>query len=664
MKSTPWAGRLARSAAFFVFALLVLSVVRIAFFLHYRSADLVFSDFAPALLMGLRVDAKWLAIALSPSCLLMVPAFWKPVFWRAAQWWGAVAFGVMAVLDLVNFGFFGFYGTPISPIVFGLFQDDTTAILTTLVNDWPVFQYVLSLVILLSAPFILVRGLARLTPRLFNASVNLRGCALLTVLSLVLTAGFIRGSFGTFPLRQQDYAVSMNTFINATVPNGAAALYEAYKGQKALNLKGGPLEGLHSLGFASADEARSLLAKIRPQTPTFSAPSPQSRPHVVFAIMESMGRDGFESHVPGVNDMLGALADELNSAVVFKKGISVGTGTFVSLEGLLFDSPLTPITQSRYGQQSFHDVSRIERFKKAGYHTIFLTSGPETWRQIDANFPLQGFDEVIGAVAVHQRFPEAEIGTWGIGDEWTFKMARELLTQADARGEKLFLVLLSATNHPPHKVPDGRPVNPVSAKALPAFVTDDRDRFNPALLQTYQYACSELGKFVRAQRADSSETLIVATGDHNMRIHYEPEGVWHHAQGVPVLFWLPKSLQTLKARARPERWVSHRDLFPTISALVLGAAPAPYEGRNLFDDAPFDLAHTFTGLGKEGFALGDWGAAALLGGSALACYRWNDDRLVRTEDCSPEAQAYGDAARAQKALADYAVRSTLLSEKP
>ncbi|MEI3143864.1 MAG: hypothetical protein V8S69_00935 [Dakarella massiliensis] len=50
----------------------------------------------------------------------------------------------------------------------------------------------------------------------------------------------------------------------------------------------------------------------------------------------------------------------MKSGYVSHQGIPVGNGTFVSLEGLLYDSPLSPISQSRYGHEQFpfSNVSR------------------------------------------------------------------------------------------------------------------------------------------------------------------------------------------------------------------------------------------------------------------------------------------------------------------
>lgn len=652
-ESLYWLGRCARSAAFGIAALILLTIARIVFFFVYKNDDLSFvSDFMPAMVMGLRVDAKWLAIMLLPAWACVLLSYWKAFFWRLARVLAGVGMFVVALLTVINFGFYGFYGTPISPIIFGFIQDDTKAIVVTILKDWPVFSYLACLAGLVIVPF----AFAFLAGRGRERRVGKAAYAGLSLLSIVMLVLIIRGSLGTFPLRIQSYSVSKNAFVNASVPNGMAAFHEARKGMEVLELKGGAAVALRQQGFASISEAEALISAVRPSLPA-SEPL-KSQPHVVLAIMESMGRDVFESNKPGVNDTLGALANELDDALVFKQSLCVGRATFPTIEGLLFDSPLDPITQSRYGRHPF-DFSRMFEYKKAGYKTIFLTAGPEAWRQIETNFPQQGFDEIIGAGKLSALYPEAEVGTWGIGDAWMFKRAEEILKEADEKGEKLFIVMLSTANHPPHRVPDSVKVNPVSYKALPSFITDTRYDILTGSLQTYQYAANALGGFVHDMKGNAlkRELMIVATGDHNLRISYAG-GYSHHLHGVPVMFWVPESLKAAAAKVDVTRWAGHRDIFPTIAGVVLGKTPEIHEGRNLFAGETMDLIVSYTGL-----AAGSWGAATFDGNGVMTCYRWENDRMVSEDACTGLSKKMADAARAQWALADYKVRKGLLNEK-
>lgn len=647
-----WFSQTLKTIAFFVTALIVMMGIRLFFFYCYRT-DQTLAEEWPALVLGLRLDARWFAILLLPAWLVWLLGAWKLGFLRWAKILAVAALALFVLMDVINIGFYGFYTTPISAVIFGLAQDDTKAILVTLWRDWPVIIYTVSWIALTLIPccfFYLTQGLGQHT-------VSWRGIAAVVIIFTGVLGILCRGSFGTFPLRQQDLVVGTDDFVNASVQNGPAALYEANKSRKMLELKGGVSAGLKQFGFMTPEAAESDLTRVRGVIPPAVMPSVQ--PHVVVAVMESMGRTEFEADSP-TNSMLGRLRPELRDAVVFKNGICSGSGTFPSLEGILFDTPLTPLTQSRYGVRSF-PFSQAWDFKQSGYKTVFLSSGTEKWRNIDENFPRQGYDRIIGAAAVKAKFPQAEFGTWGVGDAWTFRYAEELLEQADRDGEKLFLVILSATNHPPYRVPDGVATEAVNPNELPSYVLNDRkSEETRAMMQTYQYAASALGDFVHTAREKGllSKTVLAVTGDHNTRFKFESSGIWHYTQGVPVIFWLPQELQT---SADETRWVSHRDIFPTLKALVLGKTPSDYQGRNVFSEEDFDMAHTFFGLGKDGFAVGKAGAVSV-DGAQFRCFVWQNDRLVPASVCNKSLTVMGQAARAQRALTDYVVRAGILQE--
>ncbi len=649
-----WTTETLRAILFFATALLVFSGLRLFFFYFYK-ADQTLADEWPALWLGLRLDARWFAILLVPSWLLWLLGLWRSFFRQAACCLAIVALAVFVLLNLVNFGFYGFYVTPISSLIFGFVQDDTKAIVTTLWRDWPVITYVAVWLALTLLPCLTFRFAIIPWPQVVSGKVVLATAVMLTLLIGILC----RGSFGTFPLRQQDLIAGPDPFVNATIQNGVAALVDANKSRKMLELKGGVLAGLQSFGFHSPEEAKALLSTLR--TPESESPSkPHQQPHVVIALMEGMGRTEFEIDAPS-NDMLGRLRPELQDAYVFKNGISSTGGTFPSLESLIFDTPYTPLTQSRYGEKPFN-FSNVLDFKKAGYTTVFLTSGTEKWRNIDQNFPRQGFDKIIGAGIIKSKYPQAEVSTWGVGDAWTFRYAESLLADAEQRGEKLLLIILSVTNHPPHHVPDKAIVNPVDTKALPSYVKDDRNGQEPPLmLKTYQYSASALGDFVHHLRNSGllKKTAMAVTGDHNTRFKFDSSAVWYCQQSVPLIFWLPDGLSTVSYD--PQLWAGHRDIFPTMKSLVLGLPPALWQGRNLFAREKNDGVYAFTGLGTDGFAIGQAGAVAL-DKTQYRCFDVDKALINRTvsKECTPAQKRLGDLARAQRALTDFIVRQGVL----
>ena len=647
-----WFVHFLKSLVFFVSALFVLTLFRLYFLYYFSigSSEVTLHRILPALWVGLRIDAKWLALSLTPGFLLFLLSYRKPFLYKYSVLFAGLGLFLIVLLDAVNFGFFSFYKTPISPLIFGLFQDDTKAILETLWSDWPILPYLFILAAGTIFPFLL--GFVTFNKVKFSPQGKF--LCVLGLSSLLMITFLIRGSLGKFPLRQEDFAVSKVQLINASVPNGAAALYEATKAWRNFQIKGEPSQALTKFGYSNIEEAETDLAVRTNKSTQLSF-----RPNVVFAVMESMSGDIFNSHDSLLNNTLGALDNALEDAVVFRKAVSIENGTFPSLEGLLFDTPISPISQSIYGRKEL-SFSQVRAFKEAGYRTIFLTGCPEPWRQINDTFKFYGFEEIYGQAAIGEKFPNAEKSPWGIGDKWMFKFAEDLLKEAEGTGRPVFIMMLSTTNHPPFKVPDGEKVSKVDLKKLPKIVNIEGSYEGnmELLLQTYQYAANSLGNFILDLKDKGwlKNTIVAATGDHNARMNYQSEGNWHHVFGVPVLFWLPD--QQLKSSADTDRWVSHRDIIPTLLAMSTGKILSNEKGRNLFAKDIEEGAVSFIGWSGAGFVIGKPGMVTL-NGKNLECYNWQDDKLIKADRCSKEQEKMGKEARAQRAISEYIVRKGL-----
>ena len=397
----------------FIFCLIALGLVRLAFIQHYGT-DLQSVDILSALQRGVLFDAKWTAIVLFPALLLLmfslIPHCGKLLI--IAKVAAVLGGSALFLLSLVNFAFFGFYGTPINSLIFGFMEDDTMAVVITIWKDWPVFTY---LTILCSFVGVLT-WLLKKSSYLANQSFisKLASVCLLTVI-LGISA---RGSIGKFPLRHTDLNISTSTFINQSVNNGGQAFYDAIKERKSQDIGKDPLRGMKAFGFNSIEEAQKFIPKA-----SLTSNHATTKPHVVLTIMEAMGRDLFTSHQPG-NNMLGSFEDAMSNGDLFLNAISCENGTFPSLEGLVFNTPISPISQSKYGFKRF-EFSQVLPFKNAGYRTIFLTSGTAAWRNIANNFPKHGFDEIYDEVTLKQRYHITESNTWGIPDQYMFDYASE-----------------------------------------------------------------------------------------------------------------------------------------------------------------------------------------------------------------------------------------------
>lgn len=642
---------------------------------------------APALFsvfwMGLRFDAKLLAVLLGPwlllgTCLLPLPTILVRVWrWLWPVWAGLVML-LINLLAVINHFYFGFYQGPLNALVFGLFEDDTQAVIATVISDYPAFLLLSVLFIMLAAQLLLMR-LARLRR---PSRWGWPRATLVISLSLVALIGLGRGSLGTFPLREMHMAVTDNTFLNDMVPSGPQALYLAWQERGAKDIGDDPESGLKRYGFTSPIEAAhvlgweevsdeaTLLERMRRTTPAREMLE-DNPPHVIFSLMESWGRPLLDFDDPDTNDLLGRLRPWFTKADYFPKAISSENGTLPSLEGLLLDTPISPLTQSRYGYHSFSTSAALP-FQLAGYRTIFLTAGSVSWRDLESTLPRQGFDEVIGQSAILKRFPEAGSSTWGVDDEWMYRYGAELLEQAEAKGEKVFLMMLSITNHPPYHTPDGYELAPLDITSLGGTLAASK-KLGQSILETYQYSSDVLGEFLDRLEADKllDHTLFIASGDHNTRsiIQYPDSHDLFNQFGVPILSWIPPAYR-FDEIPRTDDWVSHRDIFPTLWAHSLSDASIPWTGDDLYglkesSDEYSPMALTFNQQdGGPGVMISDLGAATNL--RQPRYYRWSEDAKALDYTPSPSDALTDQVARARAwlALKDWRIRREALhSEK-
>ena len=103
------------------------------------TADLV----GNSLLMGFRYDAKVVVIFLLPLVLLsFVSAFFRSDLFQPVFRWIYIGYGsILALLFLlietINFNYFQFFKSQLNVEVFGVFYDDTSAILSSIHSDHP-----------------------------------------------------------------------------------------------------------------------------------------------------------------------------------------------------------------------------------------------------------------------------------------------------------------------------------------------------------------------------------------------------------------------------------------------------------------------------------------------------------------------------------------------
>jgi phosphoglycerol transferase MdoB-like AlkP superfamily enzyme len=432
-----------------------------------------------------------------------------------------------------------------------------------------------------------------------------------------------------------------------------------------------PTAGLRSQGFPSPARAAAALG-IAPETAsdaevaaalfTRSRTNPAGAahpPHVILVVMESWGADLLR-YQSERNDLLGHLAPHLARGLVWKRFVSSQNGTDGSLEALLVNSPLSPILAGTEGATPF-EQGAVRPFKAAGYRTVFGLGWSGNWRSISRNYPHQGFDEVRDVTDVLAVVPDAPVGTWGVPDGALFRWALHRLQEADEKGEHLLLVLMTATNHSPHRVPPDYVVRPIDLGVFSGRILGER-AVRPQL-ETYQYACDALGLFLDGlhQSGLADRTIVAATGDHTTRGFFEyPDArdlPWSNR--VPLFVDAPPAY---RAGAAPDldRWAGHRDIFPTLAGLALSDARVFRSGQDLFSPA----ARLPRALARFETVLSDRGATPELGKPDALC--WGADGELTVDPAAPCAAAVNAVAGEERAwigLLDWEVRRQVIAAR-
>jgi phosphoglycerol transferase MdoB-like AlkP superfamily enzyme len=628
------------------------------------------SDLAAVVYQGTRFDLKVCASA----ALLLWPLFiFTPQ--RVQAWLAGIVAVLFVLANLINLHYFGFYKTTIDPVVFGFFEDDTGAILKTIWSDFPVTLTLITWGVASWGAMALRRALYNfMQPRvmiwLLRGSVQRWLAGLAVVLALLLLILTVKGTLRAMALGRQNVTVTTTQFLNDMVPNGITALKFAWDGRRdsqnfsdpLVGLKrlgyNSPLEAARAIGLPSQDEAalRAALIAHPENKPKAAASNNAPRKNLLFFLMESWSAEPFLYHDEQRFNVLGRLAPTLQQACHFDNFDSAQPGTHPALEALLYSSPITPLTLGLQGKKPIPwALPRV--MKNAGYHTLFLTSTTAGWRELDKVLKIQGFDEVVDASHLHATYPEADIGIWGVFDEYLFRYLSQRMKSADPSGDgkPLFVFVLTASNHPPYDLPASYPRVQRDHSLWKGETNSDTLWPN---IDTYHYATDQLGGLVQQVQNDSQlsrNTVIAATGDHNVRsfgLYATPERR-HLITQVPFVIWGAGA----GAACGPQlhQPANHRDMFPTLLPLLGVNEGWVRTGRNLLQVEPNDRAM------KAPLSVNYMGQARSAQG------RWNLGEAGSYVCTPPSANPAGCAfdpqldaqARAQIGLLDWQVRISL-----
>lgn len=549
------------------------------------------SELYAMFLTGLRFDLK------VGSALLLLLVFIPTLICALINRWTllrliqkpllALLLLTIVILSFVDIGFYFYFGTQISNLIFGLVNDGTYEVLISIFADWRLV--LINICALLTSIIFLW---------LFNKLLSVKGIASRSGISkwkilsitFLLTFGsalLARGSLDTFPLSRKTSVVSDNSIINSLALNAPFHFYYTYKDRKKDNFTGLTKDALLAEAHLTSIDELVAAAGYSTTNPikkkTALKDGSFKSPNVIFVLME-----GWSSHIAlqdaQDNQVLGEFSQHAKNDYFFTRFFSNKYGTNPTIESLLLNSPISPITQSSANQHRF-SLSNVLPFKQSGYETLFLSGGNSSWRKHNQFWPKQGFDRYIGRATIEQYFDAKSDNPWGVYDGQLFKfLEQQLTTKTDS--SPLFSFVLTTNNHGPIRLPaDYQP--PALNPGKYGFAPDNTKKHES--LTGFHYQSDALGKFMTWLKSSkfAENTIVVATGDHVLKgfANYTAEDDIYNRFSVPAYFYIPPKYDQLQGVSTLHPG-SHQDLFPTLYELSLNQAEYYSFGQALNSKTP------------------------------------------------------------------------------
>jgi len=548
---------------FSLIALGFLTLIRFISLFLFQAEPLDSSILTDLLIMGFRFDARIVATVL--LLFIYIPAILLhclPVNKYLNLWFRAIlslCLILIVTISFINIAYLLFFGNPIDVLVFGFIDDGTLNVIKSILSD---FRFIIISLISIAVSFLLFNLFIKKSnsTQALNTSSWVKTITLLCIIPFMFIIA--RGSMGTFPLFKKQAEISNNRLVNSLTQNAIYHLYNAFLDRSRNNFNGSPQGMLKRSGFNTFAQLEKA-AGFNEQNPLIhttkkNAFLTKKPPHVIFVQME-----GWSSQIALTDSehTLGEFNQHRLDDYFFTHFFSNAYGTNPTIEALLLNSPITPLSQSSAYSTQFK-MSNVLPFKRNNYHTVFLSGGHASWRNHNKFWLEQGFDEYIGRASIAKKYGPSN-NTWGVYDEYLFSyLAEDLKKQI----QPTFYYVLTTNNHPPVELP-------------PDYKTPDFDltQFNrhaktKEMLTGYSYQSNAFGNFMtQLKNSDlKDKVIVVATGDHVLKgfDNYHPVENTYIKYSVPAYFYVPKAYDTLKDVDLTISG-SHNDLFSTIFELAL-----------------------------------------------------------------------------------------------
>lgn len=650
----------------FVLFAILMTIARTSFALYFGDWNSLLTkpnDLKKAFWLGFRFDLMPLAYVNVLPFLILNIAYFLP----GKKVIKIVRFLIIALLSfgyffiawlyVCDYGFYSFYQEHINIIFFGLFEDDTKALLLTIWKNysvplWATILFFLHFGFLKFVKFLFSPFEFDLKTKRFDFKVPA------TLLGgLVLIALMARGNFTRLPLSLEDAFISDNEFINEISLNGALSLNRALKIRRTYGKD--QYDYLKNYNFSDWQEAFTKVRGVAPKSDSIKESlivktpnnpyAKENPPHVVLVVMESLGSYWDEQNSEDFQ-LLGSLKKHFDQGVLFKNFLSAENGTIGSIVSVATSQVIRPgarfLSESEFMQTTLQSSGNIP-FKESGYDTHFIYGGKLGWRNLGKYLSFQKYDYLWGADEIKDAMPELnnfaprDLGNeWGIFDEYLYTFIDEQLRTAT---KPQFFLVLTTSNHPPFEYPSSYQPLPLElSKETLANITVDEELAKKRF-SGLQYGNQKMAEFLsKIQKSSLNDHTIVAlTGDHSFWIAKDVV-IEKEFRRFAVPFYLK-----IPERYRPQnidttKFGSHEDIFPTLINLSLSGQSYVKLGNDI--------------INEESEASNSAGIFANKTGAFHhnRYWKWNDinQQLLEPTEKNPELEQLVNKSRGQIAITD------------
>jgi hypothetical protein len=553
-------------------------------------------------------------------------------------------FVILSFIIICDIGFYSFFQDHINILFFGLWEDDTEAVLTSIHKNYNLSIWLSLIIGAYVLIYLFIKNLFK-TQRIdlfYGYPIGKEGLALFFISGLTIIAFFGRGNFSKQPLSIEDAVISDIGIINNLSINGVIALKRAIK----IRLEFGEekVRYLNYYGYEKLSEAINDVAIFRPE---LNAPQQQptdlnalkkttsekkflqeNRPHVILVIMESFGSMWWEygEEIP----FLGTFKRHSEEDFTFLNFLSSENGTIGSVASILSGLPIRPgtrfLSEGKYAAKQIPSFASLP-YVEAGYMTNFVYGGKLSWRNLGSFLSKQGWHHLVDSEEIKevlrlQDKPASEIGNeWGLFDEYLYEY---LKVQIDASTEPQFFVVLTTTNHPPYEIPS-KYTSDIKLNSIPKNLKSKFSKPESEVIErmkSCEYANSQLGNFLTFVKSSELKNRVVvsATGDHSFWIGHD-EGVnrLSNKYAVPFYLYLPNELRPKDWDSK--NWGSHIDIMPTLYERTLSNIEYWSFGQDMFNSNGVAINSTGLVVNKEAVSYGN------------GSFCWVNQNEKRTEKC-------------------------------